>query len=218
MAGSHEDYWRLRLEKCKRALGENHFEAFLADSPVSARDIIMGEIVPKVGVKSASWGDSMTLHSTGILNDLKRAPDIHVIETFDNAVSREEIIERRRKALLVDLFFTGTNAVTETGQLVNLDMVGNRVAGITFGPRNVVIVVGRNKIVADIHEAMQRIKNFSAPANAIRHPGLKTPCIKTSRCMDCKSPDRICNSWMITEKSFPKGRIKVVLINQDLGL
>lgn len=218
MAGSHADYWRLRLEQCKRALEDNNFEAFLTDSPGSARDVIMAEIVPKIEVKSASWGDSMPLHSTGILGDLKRAPDIHVIETFDNLVPREEIVERRRKALLVDLFLTGANAVTETGQLVNLDMVGNRVAGITFGPRNVVIVVGRNKIVADIQEAMQRIKNFSAPANAIRHPGFNTPCIKTSRCMDCKSPDHICNSWMITEKSFPKGRIKVVLINQDLGL
>jgi L-lactate utilization protein LutB len=127
-------------------------------------------------------------------------------------------LERRRQALLADLFFTGSNAVTETGLLVNLDMVGNRVAGITFGPKHVVLFIGRNKIVPTLDDAMQRVKNYAAPANAIRHPGLKTPCMKTAVCMDCSSPDRICNTWCITEKCFPKGRIKIILVNQDLGL
>ena len=126
-------------------------------------------------------------------------------------------MERRRKALLTDLFFTGTNALIDSGMLVNLDMIGNRVGGITFGPKYVVIMVGRNKIVTNLDEAMNRIKNIAAPANAIRH-AQKTPCVKTSYCMDCKSPDRICNIWTIHEKSYPKGRIKVILINRDLGL
>jgi hypothetical protein len=112
---------------------------------------------------------------------------------------------------------TGTNAVTEGGQLVNLDMTGNRTGGIAFGPKHVVIVVGRNKIVADLEEAFYRIKNYAAPTNAMRL-NKKTPCVKTSHCEECKSPDRICNTWSIMEKSFPKGRIKVVLINADLGL
>ncbi len=120
--------------------------------------------------------------------------------------------------MLVDLFFTGSNAVTETGKLINLDMVGNRVGAITFGPRHVVLLIGRNKLVKDVEEAMERIKNHAAPLNAIRHEGLKTPCMKTSFCMDCNSPDRICNTWAITEKSFPPGRTAVVLINEDLGL
>jgi hypothetical protein len=127
------------------------------------------------------------------------------------------MLERRRRSLLVDLFITGTNAVTETGKLVNLDMTGNRVAGITFGPRNVIILAGRNKVVPDIEDAMQRIKNYAAPANAMRLDK-KTPCVKTSICEECRSLDRICNTWTITEKSFPKGRIKIVLINEDLGL
>jgi hypothetical protein len=97
-------------------------------------------------------------------------------------------------------------------------MVGNRVAALTFGPRHVVVVVGRNKIVRDLDEAMQRIKTYAAPVNAIRHPGLKTPCVKTASCTDCNSPDRICNTWTITEKSFPKDRVKVILVNQDVGL
>ena len=159
----------------------------------------------------------MTLHATGILDTLQRYPGLNIIKTFEKGVARSEIIERRRQALLVDFFITGTSAVTECGKLVNLDMVGNRVAAITFGPKNVVILVGRNKIVSDIESAMSRIKDYAAPINAIRHE-FKTPCAKTSICGDCKSPDRICNTWTITEKSFPKGRIKVVLINEELGL
>ena len=211
-----DKYWKLRLESCKTAFENNNFEVFLADTPDDARDIVLKEILPKTRAKRVSWGDSLTLYSTGILDVMKQNPDLHVIETFDDTVHREEIIERRRQAFLVDLFFTGTNAVTQSGMLVNLDMVGNRVGAITFGPRYVVIVVGRNKIVSDLDEAMKRVKNIAAPINAIRHR-IKTPCVKTAYCMDCKSPDRICNTWTITEKSYPKGRIKIVLINRDLG-
>jgi L-lactate utilization protein LutB len=213
-----EKYWELRLENCRKSLENNNFEAFLADNCNDAKRIVIEEILPKIEVKSVSWGDSLTLHSTKVLDVIKQNPDIDVLETFAQNVPREEIIERRRQALLVDLFFTGTNAVTETGKLVNLDMIGNRVGAITFGPKNVIIFIGRNKIVSDVETAMNRIKSYAAPVNAIRHPNLKTPCIKTSYCMDCKSPDRICNTWTITEKSFPKGRIKVVLINRNLGL
>jgi hypothetical protein len=164
-----------------------------------------------------SWGDSLTLYATGILPYFREKSEIKLIETFGEKISRDKSMERRREAILTDLFFTGTNAVIESGMLVNLDMIGNRVGGITFGPKFVVIVVGRNKIVSNLEEAMNRIKNIAAPANAIRH-AKNTPCVKTSYCMDCKSPDRICNIWTIHEKSHPKGRIKVILINRNLGL
>ncbi len=218
MTTSTDQYWELRLENCKKALENNNFEVFLADNPVHAKEIVLKELLPNIKPKTASWGDSLTLRSTGLLKAIKKNPDIHFIETFDKTVPREEVIERRRQALLVDLFLTGTNAVTATGKLVNLDMIGNRVAAITFGPRNVIILVGRNKVVSNVEDAMERIKNYAAPMNAIRHKNFKTPCRETSYCTDCKAPDRICNIWGIIEKSFPKGRIKVVLINQDLGL
>jgi hypothetical protein len=160
----------------------------------------------------------MTLEATGILRMLADRPDIALIRTFESGIASETLMERRRQALLVDVFFSGSNAVTEEGQLVNLDMVGNRVGGITFGPKQVVLLVGRNKIVPDLESAVQRIKSHAAPANAVRHDTLRTPCRKTALCMDCVSPDRICNTWVITEKSFPEGRITVILINQDLGL
>ncbi len=212
-----EKYWNLRLDSCKTALENNDFEVYLAETPDDARDIVMTEIFPKTGAKTVSWGDSLSLYATGVLDVMKQSPGLDIIETFNDRVPREEIIERRRQALLVDLFFTGTNAVTQDGMLVNLDMVGNRVSAITFGPRHVVIVVGRNKIVSDLDAAMNRVKQIAAPINAIRHR-FKTPCAKTAVCMDCKSPARICNTWTMTQKSYPKGRIKMVLINRDLGL
>ena len=211
------NYWELRLFNCKEALEENNFSAFIAETPSDSKKIIIDRILPELDVASVSWGDSMTLYATDILPYFREKSAIRLIETFGETISRQKSMERRKEAILTDLFFTGTNAVTESGMLVNLDMIGNRVGGITFGPKHVVIVVGRNKIVSNLEEAMNRIKNFAAPANAIRH-GKKTPCVKTSFCMECQSPDRICNVWTIHEKSHPKGRIKVILINQDLGL
>ncbi len=211
-------YWQKRLDSCCSALQKNNFDAFIAADLGSARRFILEEIMPPLEINSVSWGDSTSMLATGILDDIEKMPGITLIKTFESGVPREEIIERRRQALLVDLFFSGSNAVTECGKLVNLDMIGNRVGGITFGPKHVILVIGRNKIVADVDAAMTRIKKYAAPMNAIRHPGWKTPCVATSYCSDCKSPQRICNSWTITEKAYPKGRIKVVLVNEDLGL
>jgi len=212
-----DSFWRIKLDDIKKSLEANNFEVFVVENTAEAKKIVLEEIIPKTGAKSVSWGGSMTFIATGLYEALKNDKKMKVLDTFDKTISREENWERRRQSLLVDLFITGTNAVTESGMLVNLDMIGNRVGGIAFGPKDVIILVGRNKIVADLEDAMMRIKNFAAPANAIRL-GLKTPCVKTSYCEECKSKDRICNNWAITEKSFPKGRIKVVLINEDLGL
>ena len=180
--------------------------------------IVQEDIMPQIKARSVSWGGSVTFQvATGLYERLKDSPDLEVLDTYDTKISDEQKQELRRQALLVDLFITGTNAITENGQLVNLDMIGNRIGGLIFGPKWVIILVGRNKLVANLDEAMYRIKNYAAPANAMRLDK-KTPCVKTSFCEECKSPDRICNSWTITEKSFPKGRVKVVLINEDLGL
>ncbi len=211
-----ENYWSLRLANLKDALEANNFEVHIAEN-VDAVKKIVRKIVPGTGAKSISWGGSLTFVETGLYQEMKDYPGLEVLDTYEKGVPPAEMLERRRISLLVDLFITGTNAVTETGKLVNLDMTGNRVAGITFGPRNVIILVGRNKVVPDIEDAMLRIKNYTAPTNSMRLDK-KTPCVKTSVCEECRSIERICNTWTITEKSFPKGRIKVVLINEDLGL
>lgn len=211
-----ESFWSLRLADLKDALETNNFEVHIAENVGAAKKTVK-EILSATGAKSMSWGGSMTYVQTGIYQELKDYPGIEILDTYEKGLAPELMMERRRRALLVDLFITGTNAVTETGKLVNLDMTGNRVAAINFGPRNVIILVGRNKVVPDLEDAMLRIKNYAAPANAMRLDK-KTPCAKTSICEECRGIDRICNIWTITEKSFPKGRIKIVLINEDLGL
>jgi len=216
MDNPENKYWKLKLENVKDALIENNFSVWLVENREQAKAIVIDSIIPETGAKSISWGGSMTFKDSGLYDTLKDGALINVIDTFDKNMSKEESLERRRQALLVDLFITGTNAVSETGKLINLDMIGNRVGAITFGPKHVVIMAGRNKIVGDIEDGMVRIKDYAAPVNTMRLDK-KTPCRQTGFCEDCKSPDRICNSWTITEKSFPKGRIKVILINEDMG-
>lgn len=212
-----EHYWQTRLADLKDVLEANNFEVHRAESLAEAKRLVLEEILPKIGAKSVSWGGSMTFIASGLYEAVKALPGLEVLDPYDKSLSPEESLDCRRRSLLTDLFFAGTNAVTETGKLVNLDMIGNRVGAITFGPKNVVLLVGRNKVVPDLEDAMFRIKNYAAPVNAMRLDK-KTPCVKTSYCEECKSPDRICNTWTITEKSFPKGRVKIILINEDLGL
>lgn len=207
----------LRLNELKEVLESNNFEVFIAEDVAAAKKIVMEEIVAKSAAKTVSWGGSMTVGGVKVIDAVKGMDTLAVIDTTAADISNEEKLERRRQALLVDLFFTGTNAITEEGQLVNLDMIGNRIGGLTFGPKEVVVLAGRNKVVPDVEDAVGRIRDFVAPVNAMRLD-MNTPCVKTGRCVDCSSTARICNTWTITEKSFPKGRVKIVLINEDLGL
>ncbi len=212
-----ENYRRIRLEGLKEALEANNFDVYMAADAADARRIVLARILPATAARSVSWGGSMTLGATGLMDDFLQMDAVEVINPYEKDLSDARKLERRRRALLVDLYLTGCNAMTEDGKLVNLDMIGNRVAALTFGPRYVVVLVGVNKLVANLDDAMWRVKEFAAPANTMRLD-MKTPCAKTAICEECKSPQRICNTWTITEKSFPRGRVKVVLINQVLGL
>ncbi len=210
-------YWDLRLKRVQENLNENNFNCFLARDSQEAHNLVLDEILPDIQPGSISWGGSATFKDSGLYHALKDRTDLTVLDSFDKSQGREANLETRRQALLVDLFITGTNAITEQGFLVNLDMIGNRVAALAFGPRNVLILCGRNKIVEDVDQATARIKSYVAPVNAMRL-SKSTPCVQTAYCHDCQSPDRTCNVWTITEKSFPKGRISVILINEDLGI
>ena len=216
MSKSINDFWKIRLEAVKSALEGNNFEVYISPNKEEAKAMFLNEIFPGLGAKSVSYGGSMTFVESGVFDAIKNNPNIEFIDPWEKGTNLEESLERRRKALLVDLFITGTNAVTESGQLINLDATGNRVAALTFGPRQVMLFIGRNKIVPNLDEAMFRVKNYVAPVNSMRLKR-KTPCVKTSYCEECKSPDRICNTWTITEKSSPKGRTKIMLINEDMG-
>ncbi|MCK4767149.1 MAG: lactate utilization protein [Desulfobacula sp.] len=211
-----DNYWNLKLESVKENLENNNFEVFIAQDAKAAKEIAMNDIIPKLDIKSVSWGGSMSFVATGLFHELKDNPDIDVLNTFDQSLSKEEMMDKRRQSLMVDLFITGTNALTEAGHLVNLDMMGNRVAAMMWGPKTVLLIIGRNKITGDLEDAMIRIKNYAAPVNTM-NLDKKTPCRKTGICHDCSSPDRICNYWTILEKSFIKNRIKIILVNEDLG-
>lgn len=212
-----EQFHALRLDELKAALEANNFEVWIADTAIQAKEIAINEIIPRSTPRTISWGGSMTFMDSGLEEALNTLDGPTVINKNEPGISKEEKAERIKAAMTAELYFTGTNAVTEKGQLVNLDMIGNRVGALTFGPREVVVLMGQNKLVPDLESAMARIKDYAAPANAMRLD-MKTPCTKTGRCMDCNSPARICNTWTITEKSFPPKRIKVILIRQDLGL
>lgn len=207
-----------KMEKCAVALRKHGFEVCIVADEKEAGRILLEE-VKKAAPKAVSFGDSMTVAASGVIEELKQNKEIVLYDGFDHSMPREERIEIRRQGLAADFFFTGINAVSVTGSLFWRDMVGNRIAPVAFGPKRVVLLAGRNKIVDNAEEAMQRIKEI-APLNVARrsHVGFKTPCAKTGVCSDCNSPDRICNATLIVDRCYPKGRILVILIDRELGL
>ena len=216
-------YWERRLSDVKDALDANNFEAYVSGSAASARQLVVDEILPTLDVRTFSRSGSMTESAVGLLALMREDPRYEFIEPFGEAeISLEERYEVAKRSIAVDLYVTGSNAITERGQLVNLDMFGNRITGINYGPRNTIVLAGRNKVAPDLETAMRRVRQVVAPqlgvSFAAHDPGAARPCGKTSRCSDCSAPDRICNVWSIVEKCYPKGRIKVILINEDLGL
>lgn len=212
-----EIFWKKKLQFVKEKLEKNNFDVFIADDTEQAKKIFIEEIIPVCKPDSVGRGGSTTLNAVNVDEAVKSMDNVKYLNPNDTTISQEERLSNRRNGITTDLFLTGSNAVTEEGMLVNLDMIGNRVGGLVYGPKNVVVFAGRNKIVENFDDAVKRIKSYAAPANAIRL-NKKTPCIETLECQDCSSPDRICNTWVVTEKSYPKGRVKVVLINKDLGL
>ena len=151
------------IDKTIAALRHNHFEVFFAHNTAEASAIFFRDIFPGLQVETVSWGDSETMKATGVLNELRKNPELSVIDSFAPGMSRKQKIYWRRQALLTDLFLTGSNALTQKGQLVNLDMIGNRVGGITFGPKHVVLFIGINKITANLEEAMHRVRTMQPP-------------------------------------------------------
>lgn len=206
------------IDATVRNLEKNQFEVHLVADLQEAKRLFLETLLPAIRPRTVSCGDSMTMLATGVLDELRKDPELVLIDQTIGEHSATRKAYWRRRVFTADLFLSGTNAITRQGQLVNVDMIGNRVSAITFGPTHVVLFVGTNKITDSMDAAVQRVQTVAAPLNAIRHTNLRTPCQKTRTCMDCQSPDRLCNTWVITQKSFPRHRVKIVLINQPLGL
>ncbi|MDR2258272.1 MAG: lactate utilization protein [Treponema sp.] len=195
-----------------KALQNRRFEAWYVDEPGEAADKILS-LIPKTG--TVAWGGSATLEKLGIRERL--AGEGYQVLDRDAAVSPEERMEIMRRALLCDTFLTGSNAISEDGQLVNIDGNGNRVAAMIFGPRQVIVVAGMNKVVKTLEDAYVRARTIAAPLNTQRFPQRKTPCNETGSCANCLAPDSLCTFIVHTRLCNPPGRIKVILVGKDLG-
>lgn len=171
------------------------------------------EIVEENSVVSV--GGSMTLFETGVIEHL-RSGRYELLDRYKEGLSKEEIANIFRQAFSADAYFSSSNAVTEEGELYNVDGTGNRVAAMLFGPKKVVIVVGVNKIVKDIDEAIKRNREVAAPLNAKRL-NRSTPCAKVGYCMDCRSKDRICNEYTIIRRQADPTRMHVIFVDEKLG-
>jgi len=205
-------YWLTRMKQVKKALEANGMKAVIARSGEEARKKAL-RLIPRGA--TVGLGGSRTTQEIGLLDDLRKG-DYRLHDQYAPGLGIENSREIRKAGTNAEYFVSGSNAVTDDGKLVNIDGAGNRLAGFCYGPEKVILLVGRNKIVADVHAAIDRVRNVAAPMNAKRF-GLKTPCATTGKCSDCSSAQRICNLTLIIEKQKPKGRITVILINQDLG-
>ncbi|MFV0341614.1 MAG: lactate utilization protein [Anaerocolumna sp.] len=163
---------------------------------------------------SISWGGSETLEEIGLINELNDSD--YVLYDRSQAHTPEEKNLIYSKTVTADYYFMSSNAITLDGQLVNIDGAGNRVACLITGPKNVIIIAGMNKIVTDVNTGMERVRNMAAPPNAVRL-GFNTPCAEIGRCVNCLVDDCICCEIVITRKSRIPGRIKVILVGEELG-
>lgn len=170
------------------------------------------ELIPEGS--SISWGGSMSIKAIGLPEALHKG-NYKVLDR-DLCATPEEKAEMMHQALNCDYFLASCNAISEDGILVNIDGNANRVAAFAFGPKNVLLIVGMNKVVKSEEDAMGRARNEAAPINAQRF-GLDTPCSKNGMCYDCKSPDCICCQILITRYSRAAKRIKVILVDENLG-
>ena len=163
---------------------------------------------------TVTWGGSMSINECGLINAVKSG-NYNVIDRAE-AKTPEEKEELMRKAFFCDSYLMSANAVSQTGELINIDGNGNRVAALSYGPKQVIVVVSLNKVMPDLDSAIKRARSVAAPTNVQRF-GLETPCAKKGTCFNCTSPDCICADIVITRISRPKNRIKIIFCGEGLG-
>lgn len=216
-----EKIMKLRMEKTAENLRKNRMEAYIAENCEEAIKIV--ESILKEG-ESISCGGSVTLKESGVM-DLMTSGKYNFLDR-SKAKNREEIEEIYRQAFRCDTFLTSANAVTENGELYNVDGNSNRVAAICYGPKSVIFVVGMNKIVRNLDEAITRVKTCAAPANCVRLE-CETPCSKTGECISlskggdmpsgCYSTGRVCCNYVVSAYQRHENRFKVILVAENLG-
>ena len=164
-----------------------------------------------------AWGGSVTMQQIGLMDEVKSGK--YKVIDRDKAANPAEKVELMRQSLLSDVYLTSANGISQDGQLVNVDGNGNRTAAINYGPKMVLVVAGMNKVVPTVEDAVTRARTEAAPVNMQRfvNENTSTVCAKTGMCGNCNSPDCICNQIVITRRCRPAGRIKVILVGEELG-
>lgn len=206
--------WRVeeRAKKAIEKLEAHEFKAIYVQTKEEAVQEIWKHISPKqrIGV-----GGSVTIRELGILEQLE-AKGNTLYDHWNPGLSREDNLAIRKSQMTSDIFLGSVNAITMNGELVNIDGIGNRVNSTNFGPGKVILVAGYNKIVEDVQEAIERIKNVAAPLNA-RRLNIDVPCAKLGKCVDCNSPNRICRIVVIHERKPSWTDILIMLVGEELG-
>lgn len=208
------------IENTIKNLEKNNIEAFYVESKEDVVPLIE-KLVPQGS--TVAVGGSVSLDESGVLSHL-RSGRYEFFDRYAQGLSREEVMEVYRKSFGVDAYFCSSNAVTEEGELYNVDGNANRISAIAFGPKTVIMIVGVNKIVKNIDEAVNRVKTIAAPKNC-RRLDCRTYCFEKGHCMDmdggmgkgCDSPQRICRHYLVSAKQAVMGRIKVIIVNEELG-
>ncbi|MCK5763454.1 MAG: lactate utilization protein [Clostridiales bacterium] len=201
-----------RLHRTADNLKRNNINAYVINNLEELHKVIKSLISPNDIV---ALGGSMTLFETGVI-DLLRDGDYQLLDRYEKGLAPEDIRRIFLDSFDADAYFTSTNALTTDGMLYNIDGTGNRVAAMLYGPKKVIVVVGINKIVNNLEEAENRLKNFTAPSNAKRL-NLSTPCASTGICSDCNSPDRICTDYVTIKRQRTPNRMHVLLLKDEYG-
>lgn len=204
-------YDRKRAQVLLSNLKKRHFDAYYCETKEEALTKAL-ELIPDNAM--VGWGGAASAEQIGLLNALRTGP-YRAIDR-DTAKTPEERREMMRSALLSDVFISGCNAISLTGELVNIDGMGNRVAAIVYGPEKVVMIAGMNKVVDTLEDAVNRARTVAAPVNKQRFPG-DTPCMTTGSCGNCLSDGCICNQILTTRNCRPAGRIQIILVGEHLG-
>ncbi len=203
---------RKRIERCLKNLKRNGFDAHLATSAKAANHQVLSLISDD---ETFGIGGSESVRAIGVVEEL-RIMGKTLYDHWQPALSAEDIQDLRLKQGRCDCFLCSANAISEAGEIVNVDGIGNRVAAMVFGPRKVVLVAGVNKITPDLPTALQRVREVAAPMRA-KSLGMETPCAESGRCADCRAPQRICRVTTILHRPPMLTDITVVLVAQALG-
>ena len=201
----------LVAEKVIKNLQRRNLEGYYAKDKEEALKIALS-LIPEGS--TIGWGGSVSFAEIGLKDAVKNG-NYNCIDR-DTAKDPAERKALMKKCLTSDVFIMGTNAISEDGQLVNIDGGGNRVAALCYGPDSIIVIAGMNKLVKTLDDAISRARNVAAPINCQRFNS-ETACHVNGACGDCNAPGCICSQIVITRNSLPKGRIKVILVNENLG-